>query len=292
MKEQWQEQLVFEDKFIAFVDVLGFENIVNAAESGNPKHLQEVLSILEESGSPATRLKLDQCGASICPNSQRLQRNLNFRATHISDCIVVSCEVSPAGIINLINHCCVFVLKLLRIGVMCRGFMTRGRISHSDSQFVGTGYQRAYGGESNVTIFKRESNERGTPFVELDSAVIEYIRSCDACVQEIFRRCVRRDGDLVALFPFQRLSHSFILGDYGGHKFNPEEEMQSVRNVRNMLLNMKQSVSSFVDRSNPSAVQKSEHYIGVLDSQLAECDRTDEFLKTFSNARFPRQPRW
>lgn len=292
MKEQEPKQLVFEDKFIAFVDVLGFKNIVEAAESGSPKHLQDILSILEESGSPGNRLRLDRYGASVCPNSQRFQKNLNFRGTYISDCVVVSCEISPAGIINLIHHCWAFVLKLLMIGVMCRGYMTRGNISHSDSQFVGTGYQKAYGGESNVTIFKRESNERGTPFVELDSAITKYILSCDACVQEMFRRFVKRDGDLVALFPFQRLSHSFIVGDYGGHKFNPEEEMQSVRNVRRMLLDMKQSVSSLVDRSNPGAVQKSEHYISALDTQLLECDRTDEFLKTFSSAQFPKQPRW
>ena len=151
-------------------------------------------------------------------------------------------------------------------------------ISHSDTQFYGTGYQRAYASESNVAVFTRNADERGTPFVEIDSAVSIYIDQCDKCVQEIFRRFVKRDRDLVALFPFQALQHSFIIGDMFGHKFDIEKERQSNRNVRQWITDMKVRILTLVDKSNPSAISKSEHYIQALDDQLAVCESTEAFL--------------
>ncbi len=167
----------------------------------------------------------------------------------------------------------------MRYGVMCRGYVTRGQIFHLDAEFYGTGYQRAYAGESGVGVFKRSADERGTPFVEVDSAVSEYVEHCgDKCSQEIFRRFTRRDGDLVALFPFQTLQHTFVIGDFWGRKFDRESERQSNRNVRKWIADMKERVLALVDATNPSAVSKAEHYVRALDAQLAICDSTEAFL--------------
>ena len=37
-----------------------------------------------------------------------------------------------------------------------------------------------------------------------------------------------------------------------------------------------------VDKSNPKAVIKAEHYIEALNAQLAVCDRTDEAIDTYA----------
>jgi len=277
----------FSDKFIAFIDVLGFKKLVEAAEAGNDQVLNEVLDVLTDFGSAEYRKRFEVTGPKICPQSSCLQRSLDFRATHISDCLVVSSEVSPAGVINLVHHCWAVVLYFLQKGVMCRGHITRGQIFHTDTQFVGTGYQKAYENEAKVAAFKREADERGTPFVEVDREVCEYVATNgDWCVKEMFSRFAKGDGEVVALFPFQRLSHSFIIGDYGGHKFDPAEEKRANNNVRSWLLEMKERVLALVDKSNPSAVRKAEHYIKALDAQLAVCNSTDEFLVRLTS-RFP-----
>jgi len=203
----------FKDKFVAFVDVLGFKRLVEAAEAGSGTALEEVLGVLKDFGSPEKRIGFDKYGPTLCPQSPCVRRDLDFRVTHISDCLVVSCEISPAGVINLINHCSSVVFCLLHRGFMSRGYMTRGSIFHTDTDLVGTAYQRAYENESKVAAFKREADERGTPFVEIDRAVCDYIAQCeDKCVKEMFSRSVKDDGETVALFPFQSLAHSFMIG--------------------------------------------------------------------------------
>ncbi len=276
----------FKEKFVAFVDVLGFKKLVEQAEAGNGTALSELLKVLNEYGSPEKRTGFGKYGPTICPQSTYLQRDLDFRLTQISDCIIASSEVSPAGVINLVNHCWVFVTSLLKMGMMCRGYITRGRIFHTDTQFLGTGYHKAYEKEKDVAAFKRDADERGTPFVEVDRVVCDYVRDCtDQCVKEMFSRSVREDGVVVALFPFQRLAHSFMIGGFG-RKFDAEKEKRSNQNVRLMLQNLKGRVMTYVDLANPSAVKKAEHYMQALDAQLEVCDKTDEMIALL-NSPFP-----
>ncbi len=165
---------------------------------------------------------------------------------------------------------------------MCRGYITRGKIYHSDTQFIGSGYQEAFDQESNVTAFKREADERGTPFVEIDLSICNYVRDCnDSCVKEMFSRFVKEQEGTTALFPFKRLSRSFIVAGYGC-TFDPKKEKESNQNIRQLVINLKKRVMSYVDESNKKAMNKARHYISALDSQLEMCDRTDEVIDEWS----------
>jgi hypothetical protein len=277
----------FKDKFIGFVDILGFKKMVEAAEAGTGMPLTELLETLKELGTPDDRKHFKKYGPTTCPESTYIQRDLDFRVTQISDCVIVSCEVSPAGMINLVNHCWGAVIKLLTKGIMCRGYITRGLVYHTDAYIIGSGYQNAYSKEEKVTAFKRETDKRGTPFVEVDQAICNYVRDCeDSCVKEMFSRYVKNDGVVIALFPFQSLAHSFMIGGFD-HKFDPEEEKRSNQNIRLMIKNFKERIMAVVDQSNPDAVSKAEHYIAALDAQLAVCERTDEMIDIL-NSPFPQ----
>jgi hypothetical protein len=274
---------------ITFVDILGFKKLVEAAETGTGMPLSNLLEALKEFGTPEDRKTYEQYGPRVCPNSTYIHRDLDFRLTQISDCVIVSSEVSPAGVVNLVGHCWGAVIRLLTKGIMCRGYITRGPLYHTDDQIIGSGYQKAYGKESQVTAFKREANERGTPFVEVDSVVCDYVGNYgDSCVQEMFARYVKTDGEVTALFPFQRLAHSFIIAGFG-HTFDPEQEKQSNQNVRLMITNLKERVMELVDPSNSSAVSKGEHYIAALNAQLKVCARTDEMIDMLCSPLPPRR---
>lgn len=276
----------FKEKFIAFVDILGFKSLVEASEAGTGLSVEELSKLLESFGSPDIRDRLEKLGPICCPESKYIERNLDFRLSQVSDCAVISTEISPAGAINLIHHCWGTVLAFLERGIMCRGYITRGRIHHAATQFpIGTGYHNAYAAEGQVSFFKRQADERGTPFVEVDRVVCDYLRETDdSCIKEMFSRFTKSDGDTVALFPFQRLAHSFVIGGFG-QKFDPEKEKKSNENLHRLVGLLKERVMTYVDRSNPSAVRKSEHYINALKAQLAVCDRTDKTIDMLCSPR-------
>jgi hypothetical protein len=133
---------------------------------------------------------------------------------------VVSSEVSPAGIINLTHHCFGIVLSVLRKGALCRGVITRGNIHHGGGQVIGTGYMRAGADEKHVAFLRANNTETGTPFIQVDDAVVGYIRDeTDECVRRLFGRITRPDGTYSAIYPFDALGNaptSFI-----GQDFNP-----------------------------------------------------------------------
>ena len=273
----------FTEKFVAFVDVLGFKTLVTESERGTGMPLAELLELLQKLGDGIERARFEEHGGGWCPMAPRIEKNLDFRVTQISDCVIVSSEVSPAGVINLVSHCWGAVIELLARGIMCRGYIKRGHVFHTDTQVIGSGYQEAYLAESKVNAFKRQADERGTPYVEVDIEVAAYVQSQpDPCVKEMFERMVKRDGSTVVLFPFQRLHHSFIIAG-SGHKFDPEKELKSNDNLRKILRRYKDKVMSFADPGNESAVAKSNHYIGALDAQLRACDETDRVIHMLSS---------
>ena len=267
---------LFTDKFIAFVDVLGFKGLVQAAEAGTGMPLSELLAALKYLGTAEDQRRYEVHGPMVCPGTPHLQPDLNFRLTQVSDCVIVSAEVSPCGVINLIGHCWAAVIQLLSKGIMCRGYITRGAVYHVDGQFIGSGYMNAYAHERQVAAFKRRAEERGTPFVEVDPEVCEYIAAQDSkCVKEFFfSRYVASDGTVTALFPFQQLAPSWMFEP----KSDGMRERQLIGNWRTLIGNLRQRVLDLVDRSNPDAVTKAEHYVAALDRQLHVCGRADYML--------------
>lgn len=268
----------YQEKFVAYIDILGFEKLVEDSETGVGMPLSDLMELLKTLGTSEDMMKLKKYGPTTCPESAYINPDLNFKLTQISDCVIVSSEVSPAGVINLVSHCWAAVLKLLQKGIMCRGYITKGNVYHTETQFIGSGYNEAVSNEKTVKAFKREANERGTPFVEVDSVVCKFVNDCaDKCVKEMFSRFAEEEGGVSALFPFKRLSHSFMIGGVG-IKLDPQKEKDSNHNLRLLIKKLKERVMEFVDKSNPDAIRKSEYYVKALNDQLLVCDKTDKMI--------------
>lgn len=271
--------IAYTEKFIAFVDILGFKGMVadSAHDSGR---LSELLSLVDKLGNGTERSNYEKYGPICCPEAPRVERNLNFQVTQISDCVIVSAEISPAGLINLVTHCWQVAIRLLQFGVLCRGFVSRGLIYHQDSQVIGPGYQSVLGAEPTVTAFQRKVDEVGTPFIEIDNDVVEYVASQpDSCVKMMFDRLSKFDGSKVALFPFKRLNHDFIVGGIYG-PFEPDIHLRSVENVRGWIAKMQKQIHSNISGKGPQALQKAEHYLDALDRQLGELDETEKVIRS------------
>ena len=271
------------EKFIAFFDVLGCKSLVCASEAGGEPSLQELSEILAALGTDADRKHFEEYGPTTCPEAPRIRKDMDFRITRASDSVLISAETSPAGLINLVSHCYTACFKLLSKGVMCRGYIKRGRIYHTSEQQIGTGLIDVVEREKQVSIFKKDADERGTPFIEIDKEVVQYVEhQPDRCVKEIFPRLVKAEGDLTAIFPFQRLT-GFDAGD-------PEKDSASLNVTRGWIHKMKEQVQHNIDPADESALRKGNHYIRMLNDQLIACDQMDDAInllaQPFPTGRF------
>jgi hypothetical protein len=66
----------FHEKFIGFVDILGFKKMVEAAADKSGPSLLELLELVKILGSPDDALRFKRSGPSICPESKYLQREI------------------------------------------------------------------------------------------------------------------------------------------------------------------------------------------------------------------------
>jgi len=270
------------EKFVGYIDILGFTSMVEASEAGTGLPLDELLKLVALLDPSNSGQKYTETGKHICPHSAHIAKDLDFRITQVSDCVIVSAEISPAGMINLVHHCWIAVLGLLANGLLCRGYITCGLILHTTDNVIGTGYQRAIAGEKDVTAFKTEADERGTPYVEVDRLVCDYAKTHgDECTKKMFGRFTKDTGEGVALFPFKRLAIQFGIGG-SFPPFNAQEQLDSNENVRKWIADLKKRVMAHANIKNSDAMRKIEHYMRALDEQLKVSDRMEGIIRELS----------
>lgn len=276
------------DKFIAYVDILGYTNMKESAEAGIGMSLPELASLRDLLCTSSDRNQFTIDGPTLCPRSQYISRDLDFQISHEedNDCSLFSCEVSPAGAVNLLGHCSRLALRLLKRGVLCRGYVTRDLIHHTATTYEGPGLETVLTMEKKVAAFSRDADDRGTPFIEIDSSICEYVSHCeDCCVTEIFSKLAKGDGRTFALLPFERLGNLFNLEALDQY-LDIEKARQSIKNTRPLIITLKERVKTLVDVSNKKALRKSEHYLMALNDLLEKCDQADMMLDEL-NTPFP-----
>ena len=281
----------FEERFVAFIDILGFKSMVEQSEAGTGRPVGDLIGLMEDLGTTETKAKIVARGPTICPMSARLTPHAGFEITQASDCAIVSTEISPGGVVVILEHCWKAAMALLRKGVLIRGYVTRGNIHHAGAVVLGTGYHSAYRREQGVTAFRLDGDEVGTPFVEIDPVVQEYIRTkTDACVRDMAERMTKSDGDVMAIFPFKRLSHDFVIAGRGV-RFDAAREKASNAMMRDRIRGYRDAIASEPGGTSESVARKIRHYVTALDAQIALADRTDRMIDSLGEPAAPsRRP--
>ena len=269
-------QVEFRDKFIAFVDILGFSSKVEQAEKGEELHLSDLIDFCSALAQRDHTKGIAEYGPTTCPESSRISRGLDYEVTQVSDCAVISAEVSPAGIVHLVQHVSACAFRLLRSGIMVRGYVTRGRIFHRGNQFMGTGYQKAISEEKQVGAFRWPLDETATPFVEVDPVVVDYVnKDTDKCVRDVFKMWSNTDENgITAIFPFKRLiqlAEDFALSDL-------EKCRENVEVVENWIFDFLHKLDLQLQRAERGANEKAKYYRLFLYEQLNECDKLKKDL--------------
>lgn len=273
------------DKFVGYVDILGFKDLVAKSEKGEGLPPDQLLNLVHVLGGGEAAGYFARNGPKWSPASRIVRRDLDFVTLQVSDCAVFSCEVSPGAAINLVAHVWTIVANVLVRGFMCRGYITRGNIYHTPTQVIGSGYNRAVAGEGSVSFLKGDDSGGSPPFVEIDPDLVSYVQTeGDSTVRELFKRLTASDSTLSAIYPFQRFTSCIPITP----GFKPSAAKETNDKTRQMLFRFKEGIVRFADPRNPKAAAKSAHYLAALDKQLIECDRVDHLIDRLSRP-FPNQ---
>jgi hypothetical protein len=124
----------YRERYVAFLDLLGFKALVSDAEVNEEPHKQLIDS-------------LGLLRGTLCNDP-----TIGMRFTYCSDSIIVTAECSQRGLWALLTSVCTLTCNLLQNDVLVRGAMTLGGVHHSERFIYGTAVIRAIDLEKNKTI--------------------------------------------------------------------------------------------------------------------------------------------
>ena len=144
----------YDDRYVAFLDVLGFADLIRRIQADESvfAHVIETLRMVD-----ATRLNLDvpmQDSLGTAPASAEQSAQI-LEVSSFSDSIIVSSCISFVGIRAILAQVASICVGLLRIGVLCRGGIERGKLYHRDDVVFGTALLDAIQLEREVAKYSR-----------------------------------------------------------------------------------------------------------------------------------------
>jgi hypothetical protein len=131
----------YEERYFAFVDILGFSQLIERMEAGSIK-FHVVRKLLKTIHSPVQEARYPR-------------RGVDFKAQSISDAIAISTKVSLGGLWRMLYSLERLTLELLAEGYFARGALVRGRLYHDEAMAFGDALIKAYLLEDNVVRFPR-----------------------------------------------------------------------------------------------------------------------------------------
>jgi hypothetical protein len=132
----------YSERYVAFVDILGFSEIVRQTGSDQtPKRYDALVKTLSEIG---TR---EGTADEII--------GVDFQFQSFSDSVVLSSLVFPIGLIYLLSSISELAIRLLRNGLLMRGAVAKGKLHHHDGVMFGPAFLEAYRIENMVAKYPR-----------------------------------------------------------------------------------------------------------------------------------------
>ncbi len=141
----------YEERYVAFIDILGFSSLVNRAEEDS-KLLKRLASALEEQGMYS---ELEAITEKLGSNEPKGFFKNMFRVSTFSDNIVFSTKnnVIGLGLITLLST--IICIRLIYQGLFTRGAIAKGKLIHTNTIILGAGLIRSHELEKNAAIYPR-----------------------------------------------------------------------------------------------------------------------------------------
>lgn len=159
-------KIEFEERAVAFLDILGFKEFITSAEkvgSHEYKKLCELQDVIEAQ-IDLTSERADEEGRNFLPEKK-------LRCTYISDSIILSAPIGEgcfSGLTVVAIKTIQIAHQLLKMGFLMRGGIAVGCVFHSDRNIFGTGYVNAY---------QTQEKDACTPRVLLHESAVKILDS-------------------------------------------------------------------------------------------------------------------
>lgn len=147
---------IYTERYVAFIDILGFSDIVrHSVES--PEQASALVRTLEKISTVSKGGIVDDLLGT------------DFRAQSFSDCIVLSEVASDSGLEWLLEIVSALARDLLANGILTRGGIAKGKLHHTDKIVFGPSLVEAYRLENAIADYPRIVVDRAThrDFVQL-----------------------------------------------------------------------------------------------------------------------------
>ena len=134
---------MYEDRVVAFIDILGFSNLVNKKESSTDIIIQIVENL--------QRISLE----AGMDDEPEYGFTYDRQVSLFSDNIVISYRNEGPAEYYLTRELMVLQIAMMIVGIHIRGGLTIGKLYHKGSLVIGPALIRAYDLESKVAIYPR-----------------------------------------------------------------------------------------------------------------------------------------
>ena len=146
------DQGIYSDRYIAFVDILGFSNTVRNSIT-SPRQASELVKALDRNHDrwvdPALK-------------STHGVYDADFKVTTFSDCTVMSVASTPTDLQYLLLMVTQFALDLMSNGLFVRGGIAKGLLYHSEKAVFGPAFLDAYALEHEIALYPRIVVDKNT----------------------------------------------------------------------------------------------------------------------------------
>jgi len=236
------ERVEYQKRFVAFIDILGFRDIIDRSTCEPPEiKIEDILSALNYP-DPVGKGKMIIGEVGDISNS-------DHKVTQFSDCIVISAEYSDKGLLNLVDHIERIAFNLLKLGFFCRGGISSGSLYH-DSNIVF--------GPAMIEAYDLEHDKANCPRVILSKDVERYACSMSKGQGAVIMKKLYKDNDYYIVHYLRRLS--FVLG-------MPGEAGKWEMDYLEIWLHIREEISRLSDR--PEVKKKVEWFEKYFDNTVS-----------------------
>jgi len=125
----------YKDRIVAFVDILGFKNLV---VKGKVSTILKSMEIIRER-------------VALIPNT----KDSPLETSQFSDSLILSAPNDANGVIHLVHFVSLLAAELFLDGIWCRGAITSGRMHHEGSVAFGPALIDAIEMEERLAVYPR-----------------------------------------------------------------------------------------------------------------------------------------
>lgn len=182
----------YTSRYVAFLDILGFQNLVDESASKNSR-LFQIASTLSD-------VQPDRMSSHISKHIDK--SSTTFGYAMFSDSIVLYDEMAPSGLWRIIGTALSIAETFEKYGVFCRGGIASGQLFTS----TGTDRQIVFG-PAFIAAYKMESGVADVPRIVVSKQVLNDIdkyASTDSVMADLRYDYVRLDEDGVPFLDMVR----------------------------------------------------------------------------------------